>query len=211
MKLTYIFLGVALLLCSSCSSTNLSASWKNPDYTGKIFNKILVWGLSDNISARATVEDEVAYFLNLKNITSVSGSDIAPPNRKILPKRGEESKKILERNGFDGVLTMGLISRKEKTRYVQGSGIYTPMAHGYYGSFYSYYPYMYGSAYQQGHYEKSEYIYIETNLWDVETGKLAWSAQSKTVDPGSIQSFASSYARNIVTELLKGEIIIPHK
>lgn len=207
----FMFLGAAIIVLSSCSSTNVSASWKNPAYIGKNFNKILIWGLSDNVSARATVEDEMAYFLNLKKITSVSGSDIAPPNRKALPHTMEDSKKILDRNGFDGVLTMGLISKKEKTRYVQGSGVYTPMAYGHYGSFYSYYPYMYGNAYQQGHYETSEYIYIETNLWDVETGKLVWSAQTKTVDPSSIESFANSYARDIVSELIKREIIIPNK
>ncbi len=210
MKFISIITAFALIGLAGCSSTNISASWKDPNYEGKTFNKILVWGLSDNVSARATVEDEVAYFLNLKKITSVSGSDIAPPDRKILPKDKETSKKILDRNGFDGVLTMSLLAKKEKTRYVQGTA-YTPMAYGYYGSFYSYYPYMYGNVYQQGHYETSEQIYIETNLWDVESGKLVWSAQTKTVDPSSIESFANSYARDIVSELIKREIIIPKK
>ncbi len=209
MKIVYSLL--ALVIASSCSSTKISASWQSPDYTSKKFNKILVWGLSDNISARATVEDEVAYFLNLKKITSVSGSDIAPPNRKALPHDIDESKAILDKNGFDGVLTMGLIDKKEKTRYVQGSGYYQPMAYGYYGSFYSYYPYMYGNVYQPGHYATSEYIYIETNLWDVETGKLVWSAQTETVDPSSIENFANSYARDMVGELIRRGVIIPNE
>ncbi len=137
MKIFYTLLSATLIFISSCSSTKMSASWKAPDYTGKKFDKILVWGLSDNVLARATVEDEVAYFLNLKKITSVSGSDIAPPNRKALPHNIEESKAILKKNEFDGVLTIGLIDKKEETRYVEGTGYYTPMAYGYYGSFYS--------------------------------------------------------------------------
>lgn len=211
MKISYLFLGIALLFVSSCLSTKMSASWTDPDYKGKNFNKILVWGLSDNVAARATVEDEVAYFLNVKNISSVSGSDIAPPDRKALPHDMEESKAILSKNGFDGVLTMGLIDKKEETRYVEGSGYYQPMAYGYYGSFYSYYPQMYGNVYQPGHYATSEHIYIETNLWDVSTGKLVWSAQTETVDPSSIDSFANSYARDIVGELVKRGIIVPNK
>ncbi|MCF6352618.1 MAG: hypothetical protein L3J06_06375 [Cyclobacteriaceae bacterium] len=209
MKIFYILLSTTLIFISSCSSTKMSASWKAPDYSGKKFDKILVWGLSDNVSARATVEDEVAYFLNLKKITSVSGSDIAPPNRKALPHDIEESKAILEKNGFDGVLTMGLIDKKEETRYVEGTGHYQPMAYGYYGSFYSYYPYMYGNVYQPGHYATSQHIFIETNLWDVETGKLVWSAQTETVDPSSIENFANSYARDVVGELIKRGVIIP--
>lgn len=211
MRSIYIFLGIALLLISSCSSTKMSASWTDPEFKGKNFNKILVWGLSDNVAARATVEDEVSYFLNVKNISSVSGSDIAPPNRKALPHNIVESKAILGKNGFDGVLTMGLIDKKEKTRYVEGSGYYQPMAYGHYGSFYSYYPHMYGNVYQPGHYATSEHIYIETNLWDITTGKLLWSAQTETVDPSSIDSFANSYARDIVGELLKRGIIVPNK
>lgn len=211
MKTISIFLGIALVFASSCSSTKMSASWTDPNYKAKHFDKILVWGLSDNVAARATVEDEMAYFLNLKNISSVSGSDIAPPDRKALPHDIEESQAILERNGFDGILTMGLIDKKEKTRYVEGTGYYTPMAYGYYGSFYSYYPYMYGNVYQPGHYATSEHIYIETNLWDVTTGKLVWSAQTETIDPSSIDSFANSYARDIVGELIKRGIVIPNK
>ncbi len=210
MKIIYTLLGVVLVFATSCLSTKISASWKDPDYTGKKFEKILVWGLSDDISARATVEDEVAYFLNLEKIASVSGSDIAPPNRKALPHDIEESKAVLNKNGFDGVLTMGLIDKKEETRYVEGSGYYQPMAYGYYGSFYSYYPYMYGNVYQPGHYATSEHIYIETNLWDVETGKLVWSAQTETVDPSSIENFANSYARDIVGELIKKGIRDSH-
>jgi len=211
MKTIYLFLGVALLFIASCSSTKMSASWTDPNYEGKHYEKLLVWGLSDNVSARATVEDEVAYFLNLKKITSVSGSDIAPPNRKALPHNVEESKAILEKYGFDGVLTMGLIDKKEKTSYVEGTGYYTPMSYGHYGSFYSYYPYMYGNVYQPGHYATSEHIYIETNLWDAKTGKLVWSAQTETVDPSSIENFANSYARDVVAEMIKRKIIVPNQ
>ncbi len=211
MKIRILLYFIGLILLNACSSTNISASWKAPDYTGKTFEKILVWGLSDNVSARATVEDEVAYFLNLKKITSVSGSDIAPPDRKALPHKMEDAKAILKKNGFDGVLTMGLIDKKEETHYVEGTGTYAPMAYGYYGSFYSYYPYMYGNVYQPGHYESSESIFIETNLWDVTTGKLVWSAQTKTVDPSSIENFANSYARDIVSEMIKRGVIIPKK
>ncbi|MCB0495350.1 MAG: hypothetical protein KDC79_04400 [Cyclobacteriaceae bacterium] len=210
MKAYYLVIAVVAYLVSGCSSTHSVATWKSPDYKGKQYNKLLVWGLSDNVSVRATVEDEVAYFLNEKKINSVSGSDIAPPDREALPKKMEEAKAMLEKNGFDGVLTMGLIDQKEKTRYVQGTN-YAPMAYGYYNSFYSYYPYMYSSVYQPGHYETSQEIYIETNLWDVETGKLVWSQQTKTVDPSSIAGFANSYARGIVASLIKNGIVVPSK
>ncbi|MCB0506446.1 MAG: hypothetical protein KDC58_13230 [Cyclobacteriaceae bacterium] len=212
MKRNHLLLAVILLGLFSCSSTHKVATWKSPDFEAKPYKKLLVWGLSDNVSVRATVEDEVAYFLNVKGIASVSGSDIAPPDRKALPNNIDDAKAVLEKNGFDCVMTMGLIDKKEKTRYVQGSSAYySPMAYGYYGSFYTYYPYMYGNVYQPGHYETSQEVYIETNIWDVESGKLVWSQQTKTVDPSTVESFANSYARGIVGNLINEGILVPTK
>lgn len=215
MKACYFLLGGSMFLLLGCSSTHTVATWKSPNFEAKPYKKLLVWGMSDNVSVRATVEDDMAYFLNLKGIASVSGSDIAPPDRKALPKKMEDAKAILEKNGFDCVMTMGLINKKEKTRYVQGSGNYTPVAYGYYGSyygsFYSYYPYMYGNVYQPGHYEASQELYIETNIWDVKSGKLVWSQQSKTVDPGSVEKFANSYTRGTVNALIKEGILVHSK
>lgn len=114
MKRNHLLLAVILLGLFSCSSTHKVATWKSPDFEAKPYKKLLVWGLSDNVSVRATVEDEVAYFLNVKGIASVSGSDIAPPDRKALPNNIDDAKAVLEKNGFDCVMTMGLIDKKEK-------------------------------------------------------------------------------------------------
>lgn len=120
MKRNHLLLAVILLGLFSCSSTHKVATWKSPDFEAKPYKKLLVWGLSDNVSVRATVEDEVAYFLNVKGIASVSGSDIAPPDRKALPNNIDDAKAVLEKNGFDCVMTMGLIDKKEKNKIRTG-------------------------------------------------------------------------------------------
>lgn len=211
MKKTGIVFIVAAFVIQGCMSTKFSASWKDPQYNGKEYSQVLVWGLSDNVANRSTVEDEVTYFLNLKGVNAHSGADILPYDRKIMPKDKKIIKKKLLEKGYDAVITIGLKDIKEETHYVQGTGYYNPMSYGYYGSFYGYSSYMYGNVYQPGYYSSTEYIYLETNLWDVETGKLVWSGQSKSTGQGSVDKTANAYARAVVTELINKGIIHPTK
>lgn len=210
----FIIISIAVfsMLISGCNSTSVSASWLAPEHHARHFDKLLVVGMSSSIAARVTVEDEVVYFLRLQKISAISGSDILPSNRKAIPKDKEVIRKNLMDNGFDGVLAISLLDNAQSTRYVSGSATYSPvsMYGGYYGSFYSYYPHMYSNVYQPGYYANSQTVIIQTNLFDVETGDLLWSSQSKTTDPASLDEFANSYARGIVNYLLKRKILLPN-
>lgn len=209
MKKSLSLIVVAVLLLSGCMGTKFSATWKDPDFKGQAYKKLMVVAMSDNASARGTVEDETTHFMKVKGINAVSGSDILPADRTAIPKDKEVLKKKLIDGGYDAVLTVGLIDVKEETHYVQGTGYYNPMSYGYYGSFYGYYPHMYGSVYQPGYYSSSTVVYLETNLWDVNTGKLMWSGQSKSSDVSSIDKMANSYARSVVSELTGKGLLLP--
>ena len=209
MKKLYTLTILTALLLSGCMGTKFSATWKDPEYSGKSYKKVLVVALSDNAAARGTVEDETTHLLQVKGINGVSGSDILPADRNAIPKDKEVLKEKLTKGGYEAVLTVGLIDVKEETHYVQGSGYYNPMSYGYYGSFYGYYPHMYGAVYQPGYYSSSTVVYLETNLWDVSTGKLMWSGQSKSSDVGSVDKLANSYARSVVSELTGKGLLLP--
>ncbi len=209
-KTAYLLIALAIMV-QGCMSTKFQASWKAPDFDGKAYEQVLVWGLSDNVANRSTVEDEVTHFLNLKGVNTHSGADILPYDRKIIPEDQKVIKKKLIEKGYDAVLTIGLKDIKEETHYVQGTGYYNPMSYGYYGSFYGYSSYMYGSVYQPGYYSSTEMIYLETNLWDVNSGKLVWSGQSKSTSQGTVDKTANAYARAVVTELINKGILQPTK
>lgn len=211
MRLNALVLIAISTTLSGCMSTKFSATWKAPDYEGKAYKQVLVWALSDNVANRSTVEDEVTHFLNLKGVKTHSGADVLPYDRTTIPKDEKVIKQKLEKNGYDAVLTVGLKDIKEETHYVEGTGYYNPMAYGYYGSFYGYYPHMYGAVYQPGYYASTTNVYLETNLWDVKTGKLVWSGQSKSEHQGSVDKTANTYARAVVTELINKKIILPTK
>ena len=207
----FILIAVAALYLQGCYSTNISASWMTENHSPQKYKKILVIGMSTNVAARATVEDELVYFMRLKGINAISASSVLPPDRSVVSEPREVQKKKLQENGFDGIFAISLLEKKESTKYVQGSSTYAPVSFygGYYSSFYSYYPYMYGNVYQPGYYVQSESIFLNSSLFDVNSGDLLWSAQSETTDPSSLDSFANSYARSMTTHLLKRKILLP--
>ena len=206
-----VLLALAAVYLQGCYSTSITASWLADTHEAQKYKKILVIGMSTNVAARATVEDELVYYMRLKGINAIAASSVLPPDRKIVSEPQEIQKQKLQENGFDGVFAISLMEKKESTKYVQGSSAYAPMSFygGYYSSFYSYYPHMYANVYQPGYYVKSETIFLNSSLFDVDSGNLLWSAQSETTVPSSLDSFANSYARSMTTYLLKRKIITP--
>jgi hypothetical protein len=70
-----------------------------------------------------------------------------------------------------------------------------------YGGFYTYYNYWYPYLYDPGYYVTDKTYFLETNLYDVNTEELIWSAQSQTVNPASIDEFAKEYPKKLVARM----------
>ena len=107
---------------------------------------------------------------------------------------------------IDGVLTVALLHEETKERYVAGSSAYAPYSYGYYGSYYGYYSYRYPTVYEPGYYSTEKTYFIETNLFDVESGALVWSMQSQSYSPANLESFAKGYAALVAYQLKKDGI-----
>ena len=58
------------------ASTKLKMSWKNPNYSGQHFTKILVIGMSNNLETRADFEVALASGITRPGIVGVAGTDI---------------------------------------------------------------------------------------------------------------------------------------
>jgi len=209
---TLVLLLLAGVILQGCYSTSISASWMSETHQPRNFKKLMVIGMSTNVAARATFEDELVYFLRLKGINAIAASSVLPPDRAIVSEAPEVQKQRLQSEGFDGVFAISLLEKKESTKYVQGSSSYAPASFygGYYGSFYSYYPHMYSNVYQPGYLVASQEIILNSSLFDIETGDLLWSAQSDTSDPSSIDNAANSYAKSMATQIIKRKVIIPN-
>jgi len=203
---------LAVLLFSSCgTTTSITGSYVAPNANKVAFKKVFIAALTPNTSARNTVENELGDYLNSKGIYATKSLSVFPPN---FHTSGDDKDQALvlrniRRSNCDGILTIALVNKETDTRYVEGTA-YPVMGNAYYGTFSSYYAYGYNTFYSPGYYETTKTYYIETNLYDTATEKLVWSAQSKTYDPTSLESFLESYKKAIAQQFVKDGFVNPY-
>jgi hypothetical protein len=108
---------------------------------------------------------------------------------------------ILQQNKITAVIIVSLLDTQKETYYVPGSTAYAPT---YYGRpYYGYYGSVYSNVYDPGYYQTTTSYFIECNAYRLSDGKLAYSSQSKAVDPSSVDKFAYEYSKTLVADLEK--------
>jgi len=194
---------------ASCANTKISQSWVEPD-NKKSFNDILIIGISESEQNRRAYE---SYFVDeLKNI-GIEGEasyKLIKSDEKI---NRETVTKAIKGLGIDAVLTTHVAAVDEETiyrpstGYVYGGGYGAGYGGGYYGGLYSYYPHVNTYVNQPGYYSTHETYTIETNLYDVESEELVWSARSRTFSPESVDETIVDLTKLLIDDLKAKNLI----
>jgi hypothetical protein len=208
---TAIFSGImiALIYLSSCSTTStvVTGSWKK-ESIDKEYKNIVVEAFLPTAENKSALEMQMVKGLKEKGIEASAYGEELPA----APIQDEDTKdEILQEisdKGNDGILTISVIDRQAESRYVPGASPYAPYPrYPYYGSFWGYYDYWYPYFYGPGYYALENVYYIETNLFDAETEELVWSAQSKTYEHRTLETFSRDYAKEVIEELIEDNVI----
>lgn len=201
---------ITTLLIGCIPSTVITASWKTSAPIEKKYTRILVAALTSNTIAKETVENEVATALSSSATVLKSIVELPPDITNSDTNKVAIMNRVKDKN-IDAILTVSLINKETETRYIPGQSPYDPLnGFAYYDSFWGYYTHWYPYTYSQGYYIQEKVYFIETNIYDVPTGKLIWSAQSKTYDPLSLKTFAKEFATTISAKLKKDGIMREH-
>jgi hypothetical protein len=202
---------VTMAVFSACSpAVSVTSSWKNTEALSsqqKSYHSVFISGLTANQNAKATVETSLAKAAESRGYKAVKSIDLFQTIDN--PDKEAALKKIREA-GCDAIFTVALINKESETRYVPGTTTYAPLpAYGYYGTYWGYRGYWYGSSMYSspGYYTTDKTYFIESNLYDSETEKLLWSAQSKTVNPTDLESFSEKYTKAIIQQLEKDGLL----
>lgn len=213
MKPITLLLSFFLLLLMGCgSSTQITASWKNDQESQQPYSSILLASFSEDLSLRQSIEGEFMTRLQNRNVTAIRSIDVFSPDffSSNEPSK-EELEEILREVNAEAIMTITLINVEEDERFVAGGGMgpmYAPMGRfGYYGNFFGYWNHWQGAGWNQGYYTTDRKYFMETNLYDAESLKLIWSAQSRTVNPSDMQVFAKEYVDALKAEMRKEKLI----
>ena len=199
----------SVILTACASSTQITGSWKNKDIEAPAYHNIFIAALTHDIAARELVENELATQLRDRGIKVTTSIELfGPITREQAGNRDEIVKKVQE-NGKDAILTLSLVDTETETRYVPGdNNYYAPtITYNFYGSFSNYYDYYYPQLYEPGYYANDKVYFLESNLYDVASEELLWSAQSQSYSPEDIESFAEEFSEVTIARLHKDGLI----
>ncbi|SMD46257.1 hypothetical protein SAMN00777080_4938 [Aquiflexum balticum DSM 16537] len=200
LSLLTIIMVSTMIACSP--STKIVGSWKSPEIGDKKYNDLFILALTDNFINRKTFEEDFSEILAGKGIKSLSSVNVLDPGTKMQNINEDQIAAIIQKEGADGVITMGVIDQTSETRYVQGSAYPTG---GY--RFRGYYGYYGGMAYSPGYYTTDKSYFIEIKLFDVKSGDMIWSAQSEITNPGNLESTAMTFSRVVVERMMEDGVL----
>lgn len=162
-----------VLAVGACSSTTASIeqSWHSPSLQPGVLTKVAVLSPSGNGAVARSAEDQLAADLRARGIYAVSGYSVLPPWA-----RGNRDAVVseLRRGGFDGVVTMRVVSATQQLDY--------------YPTFDMYWGATWGAVYPQ------TVVRIEMNAYSIPSNRLVWSALSKSIDPESVNELIDDVA-----------------
>jgi hypothetical protein len=195
---------LAVLVLSSCTTTNLVQTWRDPNYRAQPVNRIFVIGVMPNDMYRVQFENGLAQALISKGFQAATSSSAFPPGQ--LDK--EKVQQYVLDNKVDLVIVQRL-TKKTTEEYVPPSVAYVPAGPAY-GGYYGYYGYGYGAVYQPGYMTEQTNVLAETNVYSTHSRPevLVWSGQSNTFNVQDAQSAAQSLSAQLVADLIKAQILV---
>jgi hypothetical protein len=187
----------------ACSNSRLTSSWRATNASViATSNKILVLGIiqEKDVRLRMQMEGWLVDALKAKGYNAVSAYTLYGP--KMFDNKSEEAVVGQLRNsGIDEVFTIALLDRNRRREYVPGSAYYP------YGPFWGYYNYMYGRVYSPGYTTITTHFFWESNLYDVRSKALLYSAQSRSTNPASASDMAKDNGNAVIKDMVKKGLI----
>ena len=194
-----IFALITLFL-TGCSQTKITSVWVDPEYQGDGIDKVFVVGVSKDGGLRRIFEDEFVTLFKQKGVVATSSYRVLPDadlrDEKKLDSRVSES-------GSDTILMTRVIDIRKDTQYIPPDYVYARPA--YYGGWHGYYNQAYMVS--PGYTVEYETAVLETNLYDLKTDKLIWSARSDAPTDGKMGKHIKDFANSIINQLAEAKLI----
>ncbi len=189
-------------------------SWKNPEINRFEPNKLLVVGMTDNLTARRIFEEQLRIALSRRGINASESSEIIDASFTNSKKTEDEiaaMKDELIEDGFDAVIITAVIGVDERRSY--RSGYYT-FGYSRWYRFGRYYYRFQDVYYTPGYYQDYRVFHVETSIYNFkedEDRSLVWVGTFDIIDPSGITSTVNDYVNRIIHQLEEEGLIVALK
>lgn len=184
-----------LALASGCHSTQLAATWAEPNAGPVAFHKTVAVFVTKDEALRRSVEDKIAAsfpngIASYRVIPNIENAD----KSAILDQ--------LRGTGFDGAVMMRVVDVTTAPAYVAGNYWYaSPYTFsGYWGAAWAY-------PYDPGYFAADQIVSVETQVYSLSQDKLIYAARSETTNPASAKKLTDSVIRHVRENMKKRGLI----
>ena len=207
MKTNIIISFIMMLFMISCTSSQITNSWKSENIPEKKFNKIMVVGIiaGSDWALREKMETHLVGDLAAKGYEAVSAIKVYGPKNFENLKEAEVLDK-LSGLGVDAVVTIVLLDKDRERYYVPGKVFYSPYTI-YQRNFWGYYTTIYERIYTPGYYQVNTRYFWESNFYDLRNRNLLYAVHTESFDPDSMDALAHEYGLLIVNNMAKKGVL----
>lgn len=206
-KIPWIAL-ILLLVAAGCTTSRITTSWKAENTVAKKYNKIMVMGLIRETDRSIEENMENHFVDDLKGMGYNAVSSLQEYGPKAFDNMSEEmAVSKLKNSGVDAVITIVLLDKQKERKYIPGNYFYYSPYYSYHNRFWGYRTVLYSRIYEPGYYVTNTKYFWESNLYEMDSQKLVYSAQSQSFDPGSSESLGHEYGQILVNDMVKKNVI----
>ena len=190
--------GILIGLLTACNTLKVN-SWTNPEFKGRPIGKTIVLGVSESDSLSRQYEGLFVGSLMDLGIDAASLHGSANVTGQI---DKEALDALLKANHVDTIIVTRVLAETERNQVV-ATGYHADPYNNYYG----YYGYGYSLSYNTADVVSFMEFELETNLYDVNSGKLIWSGRKVVYDDRSDLTNMKGIIKGVVKGLRKQGMI----
>ena len=199
-KALLVLLSVTFILSfAACSpKATLTSSWVDPSLKGYSANDVLVLGVSKDETRLKLYENVFVDEFAKNNIRAIASHKVIGT---VLEPDRESVEAAVKKSGASSVLVTHVVDRQSESHTIPGSVHYRTT--GFYG--------YYGQAFTRVHMPATDVtrtvVQLESNLYDISTNSLVWSAQSEAINPELLRTDFERIIGLLVADMKEKKII----
>ena len=203
LRISLVLVLSVLAACATVSTSELVSVSRDPGMKDVSYSHFYVMALAADPARRRMIEDTVAARLRdtgvQAEVSYTSLPDLDLDDEAALRSAAE---KAVEESGADAVLVGKMVSESRRTEYTAPRVEQTPVpAAPYYMGFGNYVGYGYQTVIMPGEVREIREFFLQTSVYDVSSGKPAWRAQSRTLNPDNLAEAVNDVADMLATRL----------
>ncbi len=200
---------ISLFTFSACSTTHFVDSWKNPEIT--VFNpeKVMVVGITDNLTARTIFEEELTRAFKNRVINTAESTSILNENFTSSKKSEKEIDKMIQyisQQGFDAIVITSVKGVEKRRNYYNNYNTFG-WRWSKFGSYYYWYQDIY---FTPNYYDEYKVYHVETSIYNInkdDSKSLVWVGALDLINPKTITGTINDYVTRIIKQLEHENII----